>query len=200
MYGIGTNCGKTHIVCNLVKNLNEKIKNNFAIKPLLSGFNVENFQESDNFHLLSAQFGRIPSLQEVKEISAYILTEPLSPDIASWHENIEIDFQQIISLCKNWITKVQELKGNLFIETAGGVCSPSSNTHTMADISKALMGEGINIENILITTPYLGAISHTLSALQVLKFDKLIINRSDENFAKSIISHLPYAIEIYVID
>jgi dethiobiotin synthase len=195
VHGIGTNCGK----CNIIKNLNAKIKNNFAIKPLLSGFYAESVQESDNFHLLYAQFGRPPSLQEIKEISAYILIEPLSPDIASWHENIEIDFKNIISFCQKWITKVQELQGNLFIETAGGVCSPSSSTHTMADISKALAGHGVNIENILVSTPYLGAISHTISALHILKFDTLIINRCDDDFLKSIINHLPYDIEIYVI-
>ncbi len=91
IHGIGTDCGKTHTVCNIVKKLNEKIKENFVIKPLISGFDVQNFEESDNFKLLFAKLGIKPSLKEVMEISRYIFTNPLSPDIASWKEKIEID-------------------------------------------------------------------------------------------------------------
>ena len=196
VHSIGTDCGKTHTVCSIVKKLNEKIKENFVIKPLVSGFDVKNFEESDNFKLLYAKLGSKPSLSETMEISRYIFINPLSPDIASWKENIEVDFNAIISFCKQWIENANNSDGKLFIETAGGVCSPCSNFHTMADISKCLASE--NVENILVTTPYLGAISHTISALQVLKFDILIINRSEENFVQSIQNHLPYGLQVVV--
>ena len=197
IHGIGTDIGKTHTICRLIKTLNEKIKQNFVIKPLVSGINFDDIEKSDNFKLLAAAFGRNPSFDEVKQISRYIFTEPLSPDIASWAQGINIDFEEIILFCKEWIGCARQENKRLFIETAGGVCSPCTNTHTMADISKALLAT--DVENILIATQYLGAISHTISALQILKFDKLVINRNDEHFSQSIINHLPYEIDVYSI-
>lgn len=133
-------------------------------------------------------------MDEIHAISCYIFKEPLSPDIASWIANSDIDFNMIIQFCERWIKKVQDTKGRLLIETAGGVCSPCSDFKTMADISHALP----ETENILVAAPYLGAISHTVSALHVLKFKALIINQGDEMFIRSIRNHLPYNPEIYV--
>ena len=89
------------------------------------------------------------------------------------------------------------MNGKIFIETAGGVCSPCSDYHTMIDISKSLVKQH-NLCNILIAVPYLGAISHTISALNMLKFDVLIINKAERQFVKSIRNHLPY--ELHVLE
>lgn len=175
--------------------MNQKIKKNFAIKPIVTGVDFDNIIVSDNFRLLFAQLGREPTISEIQEISCYLLKEPLSPDIASWSVGLNIDFNKIIKFCKQWIARTESINGRLFIETAGGVCSPCADFHTMADISKSLC----MVENILVTTPYLGAISHTISALHILKFEKLIINRGNDAFIQSIQNHLPYSMEIYTI-
>ncbi|MFT4967604.1 MAG: dethiobiotin synthetase [Candidatus Deianiraeaceae bacterium] len=189
VYGINTNCGKTYITQALINIKNIYFKENFAIKPIISGFNATNYQNSDNYKLLQSCGYSNPSLNEVRSISAYILNAALSPDIASWDENISIDFNIIMNFCRDWINKT---KGNLFIETAGGVCSPCSNLHTMRSISQEL--SNYKPYNVLVTTPYIGAISHTISALEMLKFDLLIINKGDREFIKSITNHLSYPI------
>ncbi len=193
MYGINTEVGKTYTTQALLKETNAKIKNNFVIKPVISGFVSSEYHLSDNYKLLQASGIQKPTLQEVMTLSCYFLKEPRSPDIASWHEGINIEFHKIIDFCKEWIEKTPEFS-KIFIETAGGICSPCSNHHTMVDISKALWGYGLC--NILVAMPYLGAISHTISALNMLKFDLLVVNKTETDFVKSIKNHSPYSIDI----
>jgi hypothetical protein len=63
----------------------------------------------------------------------------------------------------------------------------------MADISQALTHH--NPCKILVTVPYLGSLSHTISALKVLKFDVVIVNKWEEEggeeFVWSLKNHLP---------
>ncbi len=192
VHGISTNVGKTHITRQLIKKTNLKFKENFAIKPLISGFDDESFEKSDNCLLLKACGVENPNLEQVKSISQYLFSHPLSPDIAAKKENIEIDFGKVIDFCEKSIAKLPT-DGKLFIETAGGVCSPCSKTHAMADISQSLAHH--NPCNILVTVPYLGSLSHTISALKVLKFDVVIINNKNneecEEFVWSLKNHLP---------
>ena len=192
VHGIHTDVGKTYTTGLFINLMQLKFKENFAVKPIISGFSENNWQESDNYHLLSS-FGIVPSFDDARAISRYIFQNPLSPDVASWREGIEIDFDEVITFCRNWIAKLPS-DGRIFIEMAGGVCTPASNFHTMADISRALCGE--DCCNILVARPYLGAISHTLSSLNVLKFDVLAFNQSDENFRTSVANHLKYDLKV----
>ena len=192
VYGISTDVGKTHITCQFIEKTNLKFKKNFAIKPIISGFDDESFEKSDNYLLLRACGVENPTLEQTRAVSQYIFHHPLSPDIAAKKENVEIDFEKVISFCETSIGKLPD-GGKIFIETAGGVCSPCSKIHTMADISQGLALH--NPCNILVTVPYLGSISHTISALKVLKFDLVIINNKNneecEEFVWSLKNHLP---------
>lgn len=194
MFGIGTDSGKTHITCRFIKNLNLKFKNFFGIKPIISGFDAQSFQLSDNALLLSAMGVQNPSLGKTLSLSRYILSQPLSPDIASWEEGVDINFDEIITFCKEKINDLPSDVG-IFIETAGGVCSPCSNAYTMIDISRAL--SEYNPCNILVINEYLGAISHAISALHTMKFDVIVFNRVSKHFMLSVKNHLPY--EIYIM-
>ena len=193
VFGIGTDSGKTYITCELIQNVNLKFKKILAIKPIISGFDKKNYQLSDNFKLLNAMGIKNPSIEEVKSISKYMLQQPLSPDIASWKEGVEIDFNQVVQFCEEMVQSSYDI---LFIETAGGVCSPCSNSHTMADIAVSL--HKYDVCNILVVNEYLGAISHTISALKVMKFDIVIFNRASDAFMQSVINHLPY--ELFIFD
>jgi len=197
VYGISTDVGKTHITCKLIEKTNLKFKENFAIKPIISGFDDESFENSDNYLLLRACGVENPTLAQTRALSQYIFHHPLSPDISAKKENVEIDFGKIIDFCEKSIAKIPK-DGKLFIETAGGVCSPCSKIHTMADISQGLAHH--NPCNILVTVPYLGSLSHTISALKVLKFDVVIINNKNneecEEFVWSLKNHLPYGVEV----
>ena len=192
VYGISTDVGKTHITCKLIEKTNLKFKENFAIKPIISGFDDKSFEKSDNYLLLRACGVENPTLEQVRALSQYLLHHPLSPDISAKKENVEIDFEKVISFCETNIGKLPD-GGKIFIETAGGVCTPCSKIHTMADISQALAHH--NPCNILVTVPYLGSLSHTICALKVLKFDAVIVNKWEEEggeeFVWSLKNHLP---------
>ena len=60
-------------------------------------------------------------------------------------------------------TRLAETEGLLLIETAGGVMSPLDDDHTMLDLVAAL-----DQPSLLVAGSYLGAISHTLTALKAL--------------------------------
>ncbi len=197
VHGISTNVGKTYTTALLLRKLNLKFKENFAIKPVISGFDENDYQSSDNFYLLQASGIKEPTLKQVKEISKYLLSQPLSPDIAAKKQGIAIHFDEIITFCEANISQIKESE-RIFIEMAGGVCSPCSNSHTMADISNTLLHHSPC--NILVTVPYLGSLSHTISALKVLKFDVVIVNKANseagEEFVWSLKNHLNHEIEI----
>ena len=208
VYGISTDVGKTHITCQLIEKTNLKFKENFAIKPIISGFNDEAFEKSDNYLLLRACGVENPTLEQTRALSQYIFSHPLSPDIAAKKANVEIDFEKVIDFCEKSIAKLPKAKssthGKLFIETAGGICTPCSQIHTMADISQSLAHH--NPCNILVVMPYLGSLSHTISALKVLKFDLVIINNKNneecEEFVWSLKNHLPRQVgyEVMVVE
>jgi len=199
VHGISTDVGKTHITCQFIEKTNLEFKENFAIKPIISGFDDESFEKSDNYLLLRACGVENLTLEQVKSISQYLFHHPLSPDIAAKKENVEIDLGKVIDFCETSIVNLPN-NGKIFIEMAGGVCSPCSKTHTMADISHSLSHH--NPCNILVTMPYLGSLSHTISALKVLKFDAVIVNNKNneecEEFVWSLKNHLPYGVKIVV--
>ena len=192
VYGISTDVGKTHITCQLLEKTNLKFKENFAIKPIISGFDDESFEKSDNYLLLRAGGVENPTLEQTRALSQYLFHHPLSPDISAKKENVEIDFEKVIDFCEKSIGSISN-NGKIFIETAGGVCSPCSKIHTMADISHSLTHH--KPCNILVAMPYLGSLSHTISALKVLKFDVVIVNNKNdeecEEFVWSLKNHLP---------
>lgn len=84
----------------------------------------------------------------------YQLKEPIAPHIAARNENVHMEFAKIISHCH----------GYDLVEGAGGVMSPMTETHTNLDLIKALGAPAI-----LVTGTHLGTISHTLTALAVMK-------------------------------
>lgn len=91
--------------------------------------------------------------------SAYDLSLPASPDIASKEENIVIDLKKI---------QIPETQNALIVEGAGGVLVPLNDEATQMDLIKAL-----NIPVVLVIREYLGCINHSLLTLQVLKSENI---------------------------
>jgi dethiobiotin synthetase len=65
VYGINTEVGKTHTTQELLKEINGKIKKNFVIKPVISGFVSSEYHLSDNYKLLKASGVEKPTMQEI---------------------------------------------------------------------------------------------------------------------------------------
>jgi dethiobiotin synthetase len=155
----GTDIGKTFVTAGLIRALRRAGRTVDAAKPVISGFTMEGLGASDTGVLLSAM-GRDLNPQEAERISPWRFTAPLSPDMAAEAEGKIIDFDALIADSRGRIVGHQDI---LLIEGVGGVMVPLDETHTVLNWMEAL---GLPV--LLVAGSYLGTISHTLSALDVL--------------------------------
>jgi dethiobiotin synthetase len=155
----GTDVGKTFVTCGLIAHFRARGDAVEAIKPVLSGFDPAALAQSDAAALLAA-LGRPVTISEIERISPWRFAAPLSPDMAGAREGRSIDFDAVGDFCAKAIAA---RRGRLFIEGIGGVMVPLDARHTVLDLATEL-----RLPLVLVTGSYVGTISHTLTALQVL--------------------------------
>jgi dethiobiotin synthetase len=155
----GTDIGKTFVASGLIRHWRAAGRHVDALKPIATGFDPASAQASDAGVLLTA-LGRPVTPDEIDRISPWRFAAPLSPDMAAQRENRSIDFDALVQLSRN---AVESHKDMLLIEGIGGIMVPLDNSHTVLDWMIAL-----NIPLVLVTGSYLGSLSHTLTALDVL--------------------------------
>jgi dethiobiotin synthetase len=155
----GTDVGKTFVAAGLIRYLRGQGEVIDAVKPIVSGFDPARAGESDSGVLLRA-LGLPLTDEELEDISPWRFKAALSPDMAARHEGQEIDFDQLISYCE---TAIKEADGSLLIEGVGGVMVPIDQDSTVLDWITEL-----DLPVILVAGSYLGSISHTLTAVEVL--------------------------------
>jgi dethiobiotin synthetase len=155
----GTDIGKTFVACGIIRELRARGRAVDALKPIVTGFDPQAAHMSDTGRLLAA-LGRAVTPDEIAQVSPFRLREPLSPDMAARIEGASIDFKALKSLCRNAIGR---RKDALIIEGIGGIMVPLDGRHTVLD----WMIE-IGLPAILVAGSYVGTLSHTLSALDVL--------------------------------
>lgn len=168
--GIGTDVGKSFFVENICKNLGNESQKVMAIKPISSGFKDDD-KNSDSARILTA-LGKNISKENLDEISPWRFEKAVSPHFAAKNLNQEINFESVKKFCFDKISKAKESDSFLFIEAAGGIMTPINFGKTFLDLACELQ-----VPVLLITTNYLGAISHTLSAIKVLESEKIIIEK-----------------------
>ncbi|MDX2083113.1 MAG: dethiobiotin synthase [Rickettsiales bacterium] len=164
--GVGTNIGKTFLVEKLCRNLSQST----AIKPIASGFNDDD-KNSDTAKILTALNLEI-SKKNLDDISPWRFEEAVSPHFAAKNSATKIDFTEVKNFCLQKISQAQKSKKFLFIEAAGGIMTPINEEKTFLDLVAEL-----KIPILLVTANYLGAISHTLCAAEILKSRKLTIEK-----------------------
>jgi dethiobiotin synthetase len=130
-----------------------------ALKPVISGFDNSSPELSDAGMLLSA-LGKAPIFDNIAQISPWRFQAPISPDMAARLEKRQIDFTGLLAFTRE---KIKNARDVLVIEGAGGIMTPLDDKRTMIDWMVAL-----NLPILLVTGSYLGAISHGLSAHDVL--------------------------------
>jgi dethiobiotin synthetase len=162
----GTDIGKTFVTAGLIRYLRESNQPVGALKPVVSGYDSSVAETSDPAVLLSA-LGRQVTADEVDRIAPWRFRAPLAPDIAAAREGRTIDFDKLISFSRN---AIDAATGPLFIEGIGGIMVPLDARRTVLDWMAAL-----DIPVILVVGGYLGTISHTLTALNVLAQRKLTL-------------------------
>jgi dethiobiotin synthetase len=155
----GTDVGKTFVTSGLIRHYRQDGQAVDAIKPLVSGFDPAALEASDPGALLTA-LGRPITLEEAQRISPWRFAAPLSPDMAAAREGLAIDFTAVIEFCR---AAIAACRSHLFIEGIGGIMVPLDTSHTVLDLITQL-----RLPLLLVAGTYVGTISHTLTALQVL--------------------------------
>ena len=182
--GTDTNIGKTFVSIGLCLAQKSKGLNVGYFKPFQSGA----YEKDD---ILFA-----PDIEELKKYSidiktkySYLFEGEVSPHLASILNNIETDLSKVKSDFEEF-SKQHEL---VISEGAGGILCPTVKNTLLADIIAEL-----NQEIIIVTTPDLGRINHTLMTIECaqnrnLKIKGIIINKmpkikttSQENFIQEL--------------
>jgi dethiobiotin synthetase len=170
--GTGTDIGKTFVLSQLIKALNKDCTLE-ALKPIISGYD---FNEQTDSHVLLSAYANDVTEQNINQISPFRYRAPLSPDQAAHLEHQKLDFDALIQFCQN---KLEDNTKLWLVEGVGGVLVPLNEKYTTLDWMSAL-----NLPIVLVAGSYLGALSHTLSAWQVLRARKLqvlcvVLNQSE---------------------
>gem|GEM_PF-989630 len=119
---------------------------------------------SDSARILTAM-GLEISKKNLDAISPWRFRKAVSPHFAG-----NVDFAALKKFCKKRILEAKKDGKTLLIEAAGGVMTPINQQKTFLDLAVEL-----KIPVLLVSTNYLGAISHTLTAVEVLRSRKIEI-------------------------
>jgi dethiobiotin synthetase len=155
----GTDIGKTFVARGLIGHFIACDRQVEALKPVVSGFDEREAAGSDPGLLLSA-LGVDVDEHHIARTSPWRFAAPLSPHIAAAREGRAIDFDKLVAFSRDAVARRADV---LLIEGAGGIMVPLDGRHTVLD----WMAE-LRLPLVLVAGSYLGTISHTLSALDVL--------------------------------
>jgi len=159
--GAHTDVGKTHIACALLRAALAAGLSVDALKPVVSGYDADTQQGSDPWRLIEAM-GRAPDAASLERMSPWRYRAPLAPPMAARLEGQRLELEPMAALCR---ARLAETTADLFvIEGVGGLMSPIAEAATGLDLMIAL-----DLPALLIGGAYLGGISHTLTALEVLR-------------------------------
>ena len=150
----GTGVGKTFVTCALLHAWCGQEKNARGYKPIISGWSDD--AGTDTAQIIAAG----GNVQTVDDVSPWRFAAPLSPHRAAALEGKSIDRLALI----DWSREKIKQDGITLIEGVGGVMVPLDDRHTVVDWMDAL-----NLPIILVVGSYLGAISHTLTAIECLR-------------------------------
>jgi dethiobiotin synthetase len=161
----GTDLGKTWVAAGVAQACRERGVAVRALKPVMSGYDATKPQASDAGVLAEKvmRSGIQPdgAGDTVADIAPWRFAAPLSPDRAAALEGRGIDFDELVGWCR---AEIERTPGLLLIEGIGGVMVPLDARHTVRDWIAAL-----GVPTLLVAGTYLGALSHTLTALAALR-------------------------------
>lgn len=155
----GTDIGKTFVTAGLIRHFRAAGREVDAVKPVVSGFDPAAWQDSDPAALIDA-LGRPLTLDEAERISPWRFAAPLSPHMAARHEGRAIAYTEVVEFCRRTMAG---RRGILLIEGIGGIMVPIDDRHSVLDWMTLL-----RIPVMLVAGTYVGTVSHTLTALEVL--------------------------------
>ena len=186
---IDTDIGKTYLIEQIIK----KFTNINVIKPIISGFNLED--KNNDLYKIIKNLNIEYNINNINKICPWRSSIAASPHIAI---KDQINYDKLVAFCNNNIRQSKKDCKNLLIESAGGIMSPINNDKTFINLANDL-----NIKLILLTSNFLGSLSQTLCAIYALRQYKLKIHRvvvnnlakgpnsmmSDDNFIEYITNY-----------
>lgn len=159
--GAGTDIGKTYVACALIGAWRERGLRVDALKPAASGIDPDRIGDSDAGRLLAA-LGRDLADATLDALSPFRFEAPLAPHLAARREGRRLVLADLVAPCRRRLaTRDVDI---LLIEGAGGVMSPIAEDGTNLDLIEAL-----DAPVLLVGGSYLGAMSHSLTALETLR-------------------------------
>lgn len=162
----GTGIGKTFVTCALLAHdKQQKVSIFSASKPIISGWSdsINEIAASDTGLLLAAQ-DRTCTEAEINLISPWRFKAALSPDLAAKLEGTIINSVDLIDFSHQKRRFADQHQQCHLIEGVGGVMCPLAQGYTVLDWIVALRQPCV-----LVVGTYLGALSHALTAISVLK-------------------------------
>lgn len=160
----GTGVGKTFITCQLLQWGRQRGWPVSASKPLLTGWPGDHehvMANTDTGHLLKAQAMPI-TLSNIEATSPWRFTLPLTPSVAMQKEGRMVFPKMLIDYAQRRLVPWHWLEG------VGGIMSPLVGNWTSVDWLEAL-----HSPCLLIAGAYLGTLTHTLTAVEVLMSKKI---------------------------
>lgn len=159
--GAHTDVGKTHAACGLLRAARADGLAVEVLKPVVSGFDAADWGDSDPGRLLAAA-GVSATPAALEAISPWRFAAPLAPPMAARRERRELPLEPVTGFCRR---RIAGSAANLLVlEGVGGLMSPIAEAATGLDLMTAL-----SLPSLLVGGSYLGAISHILTALEVLR-------------------------------
>lgn len=159
--GAHTDVGKTYVACAILRAARAAGRSVAAFKPVVSGFDPADWEQSDPGRLLAA-LGRPLTVGELDAISPLRFTAALSPPMAARLEGVDLRLAQLERFCREGLAaSTAQLT---LVEGVGGVMSPIAEDATGLDLMIAL-----GLPSVLVGGSYLGGVSHTLTAIETLR-------------------------------
>lgn len=152
---VGTGVGKTLMTTLLCRQLRALGRTPHAIKPVVSGY-VDDDPAGDTA-LIAMSLGRQPTPSTIAALSPWRFAAPLAPPLAARLEGRHLLLAEVAAFCRG---RDGSADAPCLIEGAGGIMSPIADDGTCLDLIVSLRDPAI-----LMTGSYLGAISHTLTAV-----------------------------------
>ncbi|MFT7560287.1 MAG: dethiobiotin synthetase [Flavobacteriales bacterium] len=163
--GTDTGVGKTFVACNLLQAFNRKGHSTLALKPVAAGAEwLDGQWKNDDGIALQASAS---VALRYEELNPLCFEHALSPHIAAEKAGYNLDFDALVSQCEQTLKRSADVK---LVEGAGGWRVPVSDSHTMADLAKAL-----NLPVVLVVGMRLGCINHACLTAEAIKADGLTL-------------------------
>jgi len=153
--GTDTDCGKTYIMCELLKLAQQQGRSAIGLKPVSSGCHFSNGKLVSEDASLIQQYAP-PGL----DICHWYFLPPISPHIAAEKKHERLSAADITRFCLQ-----DSLSGfdEVYIEGAGGLMAPLNESETWIDFAKQA-----DLEVILVVGMRLGCLNHALLTVSAM--------------------------------